>query len=657
MKVEVLTIDTDWSPNEREKVKDILYNNKDFYCSEIITFNTLKSKGAIRKVGKALNIDLKHVNAICKAIDLDEPLNEYMRLFPELFKYAEVVRDVIVSTSIHPCGTIVSPIPLDENTGLVTVKTCNKPVSMISTNEVNNMFYVKLDVLGLDNMELINKTCELANIERLTPDNVPYDEKVWKAIRDNTLGIFQWNSGTGSQYIKKLFSDNTIHKIKQRFKELNLEFNYMDLLSVGNGAIRPGGASYREQLANGIFHDNGHEGINKLLASTLGWVVWQEQVMDFLVQFCGYSKGESDIIRRAIAKKKNVEQYLEEIKTRFIDTQKDLERSKAEHIIDTFLQVVYDASDYLFSLNHSTAYSYIGYMCGWLREHYTLEFLTVALNNASSSLEKTEEIVEYAKSKGINILQPTFGKSKSEYFFDKQTNTIYKGIASIKYLNDEVAEILYNIYQNNNLKYFYQTLNEIKKHPITSRHIEVLIKIGYFNMFGSRKKLMNLWNIYTFLTSKKQFRMTDYEGYSKHLLEKYSKVKTKTLYKEVDVNSLMEEVEISTPNIEYDSIDIVKYEIEYMGTSQYIDSQVDINLYVVIEEPKKYPYNTILYNITTGTKLIGRVTKSDINKYPISNLDIVSVISKEYKYKKIFKDGRWINDINEQYLSISYIKL
>lgn len=426
---------------------------------------------------------------------------------------------------------------------------------------------------------------------------------------------------------------------------------------MGNGAIRPGGASYREQLARGEFYDNGHEGINKFLAPTLGYVVYQEQIMDFLVQFCGYSKGESDVIRRAIAKKKNVKQYLSEIKARFLEYQKDLDSIRGEKIIDNFLQVVSDASDYLFSLNHSCAYSYIGYMCGWLREYYPLEFLTVALNNASSSLEKTDEIIDYATQRNIKILPPTFGKSKGEYFFDKESNTIYKGIASIKYLNSDVAEILFNIYnQEQNFKHFHEVLSVIKNYPITSKHIEVLILIGYFREFGNRQKLMNIWRIFTFITSKKQFKIGDYDGYSQYLLDKYSEIKTKTLYKNVDINGLMTEVELSIPNIEYNGLEIVQNELMYIGSSNHFDTNVPNDIYVVVDVQTKYPYNLTLYHVQTGTKLVGRTTKTSLGKIPLKTLDVVRVINKSYKNQMINRNGEWIAT-GEQYISISYIKL
>ena len=185
--------------------------------------------------------------------------------------------------------------------------------------EVESLNFVKLDLLRLDNIGAINEACDLAHIERLNPNNTPDDIEVWKDIRDDTTCIFQWESESASRYLKQLFSDETI----KRIKEVNPNMTYMDLLSVGNGAIRPAGASYRNDLAKGIFHDNGHEALNEMLKPTLGFLVYQEQVIEFLHRFCGYSMGQADIVRRGFAKKTGTEKFIPDIKAGFIKTMKE----------------------------------------------------------------------------------------------------------------------------------------------------------------------------------------------------------------------------------------------------------------------------------------------------------------------------------------------
>ena len=278
--------------------------------------------------------------------------------------------------------------------GLLSLSTCENPVTMLNMKEIDSLNYVKLDVLGLDNIQLINETCKLANIERLTPQNIDdNDEKVWMSIREDTTGIFQWE-GTGEHYIKDLFSDDTIDKIKKQ----NPDFKFIDLMSVGNGAIRLAGASYRDELSHGIFRDNGNNELNKLLSSTLGYLVYQELILSFLHEFCGYTMGEADIVRRGFAKKLGTEQYIPRIKEGFIKTMKEkynTNEKESEKIVESFIQVIQDASSYLFSLNHSLPYSYIGYICGYLRYYYPLEFFTVFLNINKDNAEKSSKALEY----------------------------------------------------------------------------------------------------------------------------------------------------------------------------------------------------------------------------------------------------------------------
>ena len=318
-RVSLADVDTDWQPNHRELVKNYLYNRDGLHCCDIITFNTVALKGAIRDVGRALEIPLQEINDICSNIETEENELKYREKYKELFEYVDIINGTIVSIGTHPCGLVVSPITLDDHMGLCTISTSEHPVSMIYMKEIDAQNYIKLDVLGLDNIQLINETCKLAGIERLTPENVPDEENVWLSMaEDNTL-IFQWESDSAKEFLSNLLSKETLDKIKEK----NPNFKYLDLVSMGNGAIRPAGASYREQLSKGEFRDNGHPALNELLKDTSGFLVYQCQILDFLHQFCGYTMGEADVVRRGFAKKTGTEQFIPKIKEGFIKTMKD----------------------------------------------------------------------------------------------------------------------------------------------------------------------------------------------------------------------------------------------------------------------------------------------------------------------------------------------
>lgn len=629
-RVSLADVDTDWSPEDREFIKQYIYNKEGLYCADIITFNTVALKGSIRDCGRALDIPLNEIDEICKNIETDE--EKYRERYTELFEYVDIINGTVVSVGTHPCGLIVSPIPLDENIGLMTLSTCDYPVSMLNMKEIDSQNFVKLDLLSLDNITLINKTCELAGIERLTPDNInDEDEKVWMSIRDNTLGVFQWE-GTGENYIKDLFSDETI----KRIKSVNPNFKYLDLFSVGNGAIRPAGSSYRMELAKGIFRDNGHEALNKLLAPTLGFLVYQEQILDFLHLFCGYTMGEADVVRRGFAKKTGTEEHIPRIKEGFIKTMKekyDVPQEESEKIIVDFLQVISDASSYLFSLNHSQSYSYIGYICGWLRYYYPLEFLSVALNIYTDDIDKTKKIIDYANERNIKIKQPKFRYSRADYFMDKQTNSIYKGISSIKYLNTQVGELLYSL-RDNQYNSFVDLLIDINK-KINRRQMEILIKLDYFSEFGKSSKLMQTYELFNNIYGKKQLRKDKYP----HLNEYFSRhctTETAAMYKFDDTIELLKDIIKDIPNENINIVERVMAWKEYVGNCSLIDKTNPRDC-VVTDIDLKYTPRVEMYCLGSGNTQWVKISKRIWKNNKLQKGDLVNLckVHKKHKRKKV----------------------
>ena len=299
-------IDTDYSKKDREKVKEFILkehmNLPNVNTSEIITFNTVALKGAIRDIGGALNIPLKEVDGICKSLSNEDKNlpTDIAEKYPELNKYVEIVKGTITSVGTHPSGVLISSLPIEETVGLCKIKGCDNPVSILDMHELDDLMYVKLDILGLDNIGLINDTCKMLNIPRLNPDNVNLeDKKVWEDIVNDTTLIFQWESASAQTYLKKFMSKETLSKVRKRVKD----FSMIKWFSFGNGLIRPGCASFRDDVAEGNFYDNGLKELNDFLAQESGRIAMQETIMRFLIKFCGYSDAESDTVRRRYCKK------------------------------------------------------------------------------------------------------------------------------------------------------------------------------------------------------------------------------------------------------------------------------------------------------------------------------------------------------------------
>lgn len=637
-------IDTDYSKNDRIKVKEFLLKDRmgldNIRTSEIITFNTIALKGAIRDVCRALysNEDyLQIANTVCENVDINE--EQTRKAYPELFEYVDIVNGTIVSIGSHPSGVLVSDKNIEEDIGMCSLSTSPYPVSMLNMKELDALMYVKLDILGLDNIGLINDTCKMLDIERFTPDNVDLDdERVWKSIRDDTTLIFQWESDSAQSYLKRFMSDKTLEIAKAH----NKNFSYIKWFSFGNGLIRPGCASFRDDVANGDIIITGFKELDEFLAITFGRVTMQEDIMQFLVKFCGYSDAESDTVRRGIAKKYGTETFIDEIHNRFIDYSNKtyhVDKEKLEEIFPPIKQGILDASSYAFSWNHSDSYSCIGYICGYLRYYYPLEFLTVALNTFVDNEEKSTKIVEYCNKVGISIKPIKFRHSKDAYTPDKEHNAIYKGVSSVKFLNADVAQKMYEMKEQN----FSSFIDFLKINPCNSKQTEILIKLGFFSEFGKSQKLLDICDIFSKYGGKKQIKKENL-ALDENIVLRYGTA-TEKMYKITDNDGLLNELYNSIEDKETPITDKISAEKEYLGYISYTNPKAPDSLYYVSEmkiyKDKCKPYVT-LYHLKTGKIIKSKVYKAD--EYATSPFKENSILNIWFddKCKSRLVNGKWV---------------
>ena len=644
-RVSLSDIDTDFPPSRINEVKQYIFNKHGLYCSDIVTFNTIALKGAIRDVGRALQMPLDEVGNICNRVEMYEA--GCRKQYPDLFKYVDIVNGCVVSVGNHPCGLVVSPYSIDDRMGLFTTSTDDVPISQINMKEVDLQNYVKLDLLKLDTIELINETCKLAGIERLTPDNVDINDKaVWDSIRDDTTAIFQWEGATGDRYIKQLLSESNI----QKFKKLNPNVDYMTLLSIGNGAIRPAGASYRDDLANGVIRKSGNEAIDEFMKPTFGYLVFQCQIIQFLHQYCGYTMGEADIVRRHFAKKTGTEKDIPQIKAGFAKTmaeQYGMSKEESDKVIADFIQVIMDASNYLFSLNHSQPYSYEGYVSGWLRYHYPLQFLTVALNINQGKEEKTGALTAYAHKVGIAIKPPKFRHSRSAYFCDTETNCIYKGLGSIKYMSEQVAEALYGMrdMQFGNFIDVLFALQQLKDKP-DSRQLDILIKIGYFEEFGPAKALLLGVEIFNKFYKCKNIKLDKWNemGYNINILKDNADKMTEKTASGLDNYGLILGILRSLHMPRTTIVDKLRWQAELLGYVDGSDPSRDVNDWLVLGvETTSYGTAWLrLYNLCYGAERHYKVDKRWATSHSCKAGDVLKVVLEDKpKFKKL-DDGKFV---------------
>lgn len=714
-RVSLADIDTDWFSEDRDTVKDYLYNKKGLYCCDIVTFNTIALKGAIRDICRGMfnynmdNLPLdikkkiqKHYkeikghdsrdtdvrfskqlekeieknyiqNAIYKEVPYDyikfaEQLIELAEnsetkareKYPRVFHYVDLVNGCVVSVGNHPAACVVSPVPVDEWFGTFTTAGDKYPISVLNMKEIDSLNFVKLDILGLDNIGLIYKTCELAGIPFLTPDNTPADDlDVWNSIREDTTMIFQWESNSATSYLKQLFSDSTINRIKKK----NKNFSYIDLLSIGNGAIRPAGESYRDTLAQGIYRDNGHKALNDLLAPTLGYLVYQEQVIEFLHLFCGYTMGEADMVRRGFAKKTGTDKFIPKIKEGFQKAMLEkyaVSESESDKLIVNFIKVIEDASDYLFSKNHSDPYSWIGYICGYLRYYYPLEFITSALNIFEDKEDKSLAIISYAKKNKIKISSIKFRHSTAQYNFDKDSNQIYKGISSIKYLNAKVADEIYDLKDNQYDSFMALLFDLITKTSINSRQLKILIELDFFSEFGNSNTLMAQYQLYDNFEGKKQIKKDELDkmGISLEIGRAHAGKETPKMFSDINLKSFLLDATKFIYKPAKSLSEQLQTQIELLGYISVVDKKYS-GIACVLSVDTKYSPKLKLYSLKNGTTLECKIKKTTFNKNRLEVGDIIKVVSTSNKPKvKKNNNGDWedIPGTNELWIN-SYYKI
>lgn len=634
-------IDTDYSSKDRDIIKQfILRDHMDLpniRASEIITFNTIALKGAIKDVGRALRMSIVETSAISEAVYLEDGKwiidDVFRERYPDLFKYVDIVSGTIVSIGSHPSGVLVSDLNIDEEVGMCSLSTSDYPVSVLNMKELDALMYVKLDILGLDNIGVINETCKLAGIERMTPDNVDLDdEDVWRDIREDTTLIFQWESASAQAYLKRFMSDETIAIAKSN----NKDFSYIKWFSFGNGLLRPGCASFRDDVAEGHVLVTGFKELDDFLSTTSGRITMQEDIMKFLVNFCGYSDAESDTVRRGIAKKYGTEKFIDEIHDRFISYSNETygaPKEQLEEIFPPIKQGILDATRYAFSWNHSDAYSCVGYICGYLRYYYPLEFLTAALNTFEGKEEKTLNITNYTKKKGIKVEGVKFRHSTSEYTFNKEENVIYKGIASIKYLNSKVADAFQSI-KDMEFQDFIHLLAVVKEKslPVNSKQMKILIQLNFFEEFGEVKYLLKQYDYFDLLYGKKQMKKdkADSLGIPYEIIKRNSEKESEKTFTKVNMMGVLHDYINVMPYDRTTFVDRVGYQLENLGYIDIVDNQYK-GYVVVLETETKYTPKVKVYALANGNTLTVKVAKKDFNRNPLQKGDIVHITNQKKK--------------------------
>ena len=402
---------------------------------------------------------------------------EFKRLskkYPELFYYFDGLYTTKISQSVHPAGMIISPITLVDNYGVFNKDGEN--CLMLDMENVHNIGLAKYDFLILKTVQVIRDTCRYLNQPYPKTHEINWnDEAVWADMIKSPSGLFQFESAFAFDSLKK-FQPHSIFD-----------------MSMVTAAIRPSGASYRDDLLSKKQHHNPSELIDGLLSDNLGYLIYQEDIIAFLQQVCGLSGSEADNVRRAIGRKQRdrLEKALPDIMDGYCK-KSDKPRDEAESEAKEFLQIIEDSSSYMFGYNHSIAYCLLGYLCAYYRYYHPIEFVTAFLNNAAND-DDIRSGTAYATRVGIMVTMPKWGLSRSEYFFDRDRNIIAKGLTSIKYMSNGIAEELYDLSKKTKYTHFVKLLGDLDaKTSVNTRQLDILIKLDFFSDFGNQCELLRI---------------------------------------------------------------------------------------------------------------------------------------------------------------------
>ena len=519
----------------------------------------------------------------------------------------------IISRSQHPAGIVASPINLIDNYGGF-INADGQVVLPINMEEIHEINLVKYDILGLQNVQIIRDTCELAGIPYPKSTNINWnDENVWADIVTSPVGIFQFES----DYAFKCLQNFEPHMI-----------NHMSLV---NAAIRPSGESYRDRLFNHETNTNPSEQIDELLKDNNGFLVFQEDVIKFLQDICGLSGSDADNVRRAIGRKQidRLQAALPEILEGYCN-KSDKPREIAEQEAKTFLQIIEDSSNYMFGYNHSTGYSMIGYTCAMLRYYYPLEFITAFLNNARTE-DDINKGTKFAKDKGFTIKAPKFGYAQNIYSCDKTNNTIYKGLGSIKSMQSIAADIMQQIYEQHP-KTFLDVLylcEEVKidGKRINSKSLEMLIDIGFFSEYDNVANIKQVQHWFNEFGKCKTIKKEKVAEWLIDIIRPNAERETEKQFSKLNNRQIIEDIIALIPKHDEDIRLLIMRQIEHLGYIDVGSVNVPIDEYLV-QDVHTDKYNrvwTTLYHIASNQSFQYKCDKKWYDKIPCIKNDMLKV--------------------------------
>lgn len=505
-RVSMPDIDSDFCYERRQEVIDyVVEKYGEDNVSQIITFGTMAARACIRDVGRAMNYSYAEVDRIAKMIPtmLGITIEKALDLNPELkaaYDSEERVKNLIdVSrdleglprhSSTHAAGVVIASKPLVEYVPLQ--KNEEMIVTQFGMTTLEELGLLKMDFLGLRTLTVMNDAVKMIKYNRgvdIDLDKIAFNDKeVYKMIGEGkTAGVFQLESAGMVSFMKELKPDS------------------LEDIIAGISLYRPGPMAeiprYIERKRNPDKVEYLTPELEDILDVTYGVMVYQEQVMEIVRKLAGYSMGRSDLVRRAMSKKKH--KVMEEERKNFIYGIEDengnievpgcLRNGISEEVANKIYDMMMDFASYAFNKSHAAAYAVVGYQTAYLMRYYPVEMIAAMLNSVMGVNEKVAGYIKFAESQGMQVIPPDINKSYSK--FTVEGDKIIFGLAAIRNVGINVVEAIVKAREDKGeFTSIMDFINKLDLGAINKRAVESLIKAGALDSFGVfRSKLLAVY--------------------------------------------------------------------------------------------------------------------------------------------------------------------
>uniref|UniRef100_A0A2B4RC17 DNA-directed DNA polymerase n=1 Tax=Stylophora pistillata TaxID=50429 RepID=A0A2B4RC17_STYPI len=493
-------IDIDFDDKGRDKVIDyVIKKYGSSQVAQIITYGKMAAKSAIRDTARVLDLPLYDANRIAKLMPDNQKLQKILPLDETALKKElkgedaqkvldlkkEMSKDALVSktvnqarilegslrnTGVHACGVIITPDDITEYVPVKTAKDTEMYLSQFDNSVVERAGLLKMDFLGLKTLTIIKDAVAIVRKNlgiTIDPEALSLDdEKTYELFqRGDTIGIFQYES-VGMQ------------KSMRQLKPTVFE----DLIAM-NALYRPGPMDY---IPSFIARKHGNEKIEydlpemeEYLKETYGITVYQEQVMLLSQKLADFTKGEADVLRKAMGKKQAA--VLEKMKPKFIE--QAVQKGHPSKTLEKIWKDWEAFASYAFNKSHSTCYAFIAYQTAYLKAHYPAAYMAALLSNNMSNLDEVTKIMSACKMEGIPVLGPDINESDS-FFSINESGAVRFGMAAIKGVGEAATEtIVKEREKNGDYKSIFDMLKRLDSSVFNKRVLDGLVLAGAFDGF------------------------------------------------------------------------------------------------------------------------------------------------------------------------------